>query len=244
MGEDQTKSALQHMDKAYFLSNKDFGVGTMYVLALKINKQTTKAYDLAKQIADVHPEAPQAKMLLATCATTIQKYDEALSNVETLLKIAPPNLPPKDRSAMLLLQAICHMYKGDHAKAIALLEKSLVIAPNFAVNLTTLGEAYLKSGDVKNAKLNFEKALAINPKIPKALYVKGIIAEKEGNSELAKKSFEDAYAYGKPRARDNGEDYYLVYLACEKLGKTAEAQSFKSDAAQLNYTYDAPWTAQ
>jgi Tfp pilus assembly protein PilF len=104
-----------------------------------------------------------------------------------------------------------------------------------------LGEAYLKTGETEKAGIALDKALAINPNYPKALYYKGIYFEKTGNSEEAQKSFQDGYTNGKRYLTNNGEDYYLMFLICQKISKSDEGKNYKAEAKKLLFTYDAPW---
>ena len=239
--ENKQRAAIEAMDKAYRLSQKDAGIGVLYALALKMNKQPMKAYELDKEMVAAHPRTPQLEIQLAVLDLTIQKYDEAMTILSSLEQNAPANLPSKDRSALLLMLGTCHLYKGNHQRAIETLERSLSITPNMATDLMVLGEACLKCGDLEKANRHLDAALSINPKIPSALYYRGICFGKAGNHERAQKAFEDAYKYGKQRLNDNGEDYYLMFLISQKLNKGAEAEGYRAEAKKLGFTYEAPW---
>jgi len=140
-----------------------------------------------------------------------------------------------------MMLGTCQLYKGNHTKAIKSLERSLSIDPRMTTDLMLLGEAYLKSGDLVKANTNLDQALARSPKITSALFYKGICAEKANDTATARKCFENAYTYQKLRLADNGEDYYLMFQICQKLSKDKEAESNKSEAAKLLFTYEAPW---
>lgn len=237
----EQQTAQEHMEKAFTLSHKDVGVGLMYALLLKANKQPMKAYELNKEMVALHPEVPQLKISLATVEMTIQKYDEAIAILDELQEIAPPNLPPDDKSMLLFMEGNCYLYKGDRAKAVRMLEQSIAISPKLSAAYSPLGEAYLKDGDLKNANKNLDKALAANPRFASALFYKGICAEKAGDNDQARKDFSDAYKYGKLRLGDNGEDYYFMFLVSRKLDKPDEAQSYRAEAEKLLFSYEAPW---
>ncbi len=223
------------------LSQKDVSVGCLYALALKANKQPLKAYELSKEMVKLHPDAPQLQILLATIDVTIQKYQEAITILETLERKAPANLRAEDKSALRFMAGTCFLYRGNHTKAIDILESALASTPKMAPTLTVLGEAYLKTGDLEKASVALDKALAINRGYPKALYYKGIYFEKTGNPEMAKKSFQDGYDNGKRYLGDNGEDYYLMFLICEKIAKNEEGNNYKTEAWRLLFSYEAPW---
>jgi tetratricopeptide (TPR) repeat protein len=240
LGQNQKEAALANFEIAYKNSNDDASIGALYALALKMNRQPLKAYELDKEMIATHPDVPQLQISLAALDITIQKYDEAIAILEALQQKAPANLAPQDKSALSLMQGTCYLYQGNHAKAIEALENSQSITPNMAVDLTVLGEAYLKNGDLEKAGATLDKALAVNPQIPSALYYKAVCDEKAGNTNAAQKHFQDAYLYGKQRLRDNGEDYYLMYLTSQKLAKNDEAITYKAEAGKLLFTYEAP----
>ena len=239
--QDKYQPAITNMEIAYTNSSKDVSVGVMYALALKMNMQPLKAYELDKEMLALHPGIPQLEISMATLEITIQKYDEALALIEVLLQKAPENLQALDKSVLFLMQGTCYLYKGNRAKAIELLQKDLSLTPNMAMDLTVLGEAFLKNGDLEKANEVLDKALAINQTIASALYYKGIIFEKAGNSTLSGKYFQDALIYGKQRLQDNGDDYYLMYLLCQKLSKADEGEKYKAEAEKLLFTHEAPW---
>jgi len=163
------------------------------------------------------PKDPLIHFALATCYTSQEKKEACVEE----MSIAYTN-SNKD-------SGIGTMY------AFAL------IMPKMAMDLTVLGEAYLKNGDLDKAGKALDEALAINPKIPSALYYKAVYCEKTGNAALAAKDFQDAYTYEKQRLEDNGEDYYLMFLICQKLDRNDEAETYKAEAAKLLFTFDAPW---
>lgn len=241
MGQNHGGAALTNFAVAYQNSNHDPSVGLLYALTLKMSRQPLKAYEVDKEMAAAHPDNPQIQVNLAALEMTIQKYDEAVAILEDLKQNEPADLAPGDRSALLLMLGTCYLYQGHHAKAIEALEKAESILPNMAVDLTVLGQAYLKNGDFTKADATLTRALSINPKIPPALYYQGICREKSGDTAGAQIDFQDAYQYGKPRLDDNGENHYLMYLICQKLGKDDEASVHKADAAKLSVTYEAPW---
>lgn len=241
MGQDQKEAALTNLDIAYKNSDKNASIGVMYALGLKMNKQPLKAYELDKELVALHPDVPQLQISLAALDITIQKYDEAIAILEALQQKAPANLEAQDKSVLFLMQGTCYLYKGYHSKAIETLENAESIMPGMAMDLTVLGEAYLKNGDLEKAGTALDKALAINSTIPSALYYRGVCFEKAGNSDAAQKDFQDAYTYGKQRLQDNGEDYYLMFLTSQKLAKNDEGNSYKAEAGKLSFTFEAPW---
>ena len=241
MSQNKGEAALTNLAIAYKNSDKNPSIGLLYGLTLKMNVQPLKAYEVDKEMAAAHPDVPQLQVNLATMEMTIQKYNEAAAILENVRQKAPDNLVAGDKSALLLMLGTCYLYQGQHAKAIEALENAESVMPGMAADLTVLGQAYLKNGDLTKANATLTKALSVNPTIPAALYYQGICREKNEDPIGAQKDFEDAYTYGKQRLDDNGENHYLMYLICQKLGKDEEAKKFKADAAKLLVTYEAPW---
>jgi tetratricopeptide (TPR) repeat protein len=212
----------------------------LYALALKMNKQPLKAYELDQEMVTLHPEVIRLQINLAAMDMTIQKYDEAAAILEALQQKEPANLAEQDKGSLLYMLGTCYLYQGHQDQAIAALEKARSIMP-YPVYLSVLGEAYLKNGNLESAGAVLDKALAKNPRIPAVLYYRGICHEKTGNAEMAQKDFQDAYTYGKQRLDDNGSNYYLMFLACQKLSKDEEGKTYKAEAETLLFTYEAPW---
>jgi tetratricopeptide (TPR) repeat protein len=241
MMQENKAMALRSLEKAYRYSNKNPQYGSAYALALKMNQQLDQAYRVSKELVEAHPQAPRLQIGLAVLDVTIQKYDEALSILDPLLRRAPKNLPGSDKATLLLMRGTCQLYKGQHQEAIRSLEESLSNFTNSAVIMNVLGHAYLKAGRVEQAQVMFDKTLKINPRIPSALFYRGLGYERAGQAAAAKKCFEDSYAFGKQRLDDNGENTYLMVMVCEKLSRPDEAAKYRKEAADLMFTYDAPW---
>jgi tetratricopeptide (TPR) repeat protein len=213
------------MEKAYMLSH-DTEIGLMYGLALKMNKQPLKACKLGEDMIAAHPDIPQLRMFFATVSVSVQKYDEALTSLRWISDHMPPSVPDKDKMTVFLLMGICYNYKGDHTNAVQKLQKAVLCLPNAVVPLNALGEA-----------------LKINPKFPPSLFYKGVCLERRGDVAGAETYFRDSLTHGKERLEigsDNGEDYYLVGLACDKLGMKDDAKAFRQKARELNFTFEAP----
>ncbi len=234
-------AAIPDMKIAYDNSHKNAGIAYMYVLALKMDKQPLKAYELGKEILKLHPGVPQFQISLATLDITIQKYDEARHLITEIQREGRGHLRAADKSVFFFMLGTCCLYQGEHTNAIRFLEQSQSIMPNMALNLTALGEAYLKNGNLHRAKAACDKALAINPRLSADLYDEGIIYERTGKPQKARKDFLQAYACGKQALHDDGEDYYLMYRICRKLSRANEAKRYKTEAKQLLFTYGAPW---
>ena len=211
------------------------------MLALKMNKQPEKAIQTAKTIANLHPDNAALKVEVATLEMTVQKYNDALTILEDLQSKAPENLDPREKSVLLFMLGNCYFYLGNYAKATDILNNATALTPKMVTANALIGELYLKTGNIGLASINLDKALAASPKYPSALFYKGVSLEKMGKPEQAQEYYLKAYQNQQRRLVDNGEDYFLMSLICQKMGKSEEAAQYKNEAAKLFYTYEAPW---
>lgn len=240
MMQNRLAAALPHMEIAYAKARQDVSIGRAYVLALKMNKQSLRAYEVNRELAADHPEDAVLRFSAAYIGMLIQKYDEAIVVFEDMRGKMPDTVDPKEKSTLMYALGTCYLYQGEHEKAIKALEEAVSLNPRAVVAQMMLAEAYLKSNDWPKAGETLDKVLAMNSQYPAALYWGGIIFEKAGQAEKAQKCFGDAYAYGKKRLQDNGSDYYLMSQVSEKLCKPDEAKTYKAEAAKLLFTHEAP----
>ena len=235
---------LKNLEKAHALAPKDAPIELSYVVALKMNKQPLKALGLLKELAGEYPNIAPVQYQLAQMDIIVQKYDDAIAIMEPILQKSPPILSDQDQSFYLYFLGKCYLYKGERDKAIDSLKHAVALTPLLDVAFCVLGEAYLKNDDPGEAGPALDQALALNPRSPAALYYKGIVLEKSGKADLAHASYQSAYANLKSQLDangENGEDYYLMFLICQKLSRSDEAAKNKAEAATLLYTFEAPW---
>ena len=237
----QSAAAADNLKSAYALSHKNLSVGLIYALALKNNRQPQAACQVAGEMAALHPDIPQVQIGLATLDMAVQKYAEAITVLETLQRRMPASFRDADRSELAFMLGTCHLYAGEPAKAIAALNQSLALTPRQAPVLAVLGEAWLKTGESAKAVVALDQVLAINPDHPAALYHRGLCYEQAGNPAAAQKCFQAGYGKEKPRLQEQGEDYYLMYLLCQKTGQAAEGEQCRAAAARLGFSFAAPW---
>lgn len=241
MEQDNKTEGLKNIEKAYQLMPDDPQIGALYVLALKMDKQPDRAIKVAKTVANLHPDNAALQVQVATLEMTVQRYGEALVILEDLEAKAPENLDPREKSVLLFMLGNCYFYSGNYAKATEVLNNAISLTPRMATANAVIGEIYVKTGNIDLASTNLDKALAVNPRYPGALFYKGICLEKSGKAELAQDYYLKAYQNQIRYLQDNGEDYFLMSLICQKIGKGDEAKRNRDEAAKLLYTYEAPW---
>jgi tetratricopeptide (TPR) repeat protein len=217
-------------------------VGLLYVLALKISKAPVEALSISEELSRANPEVVPLRVMFAANLMGIQEYGKAY---EMLIQLRTNNIPPpnKDYGTVLWMIGRCELYLGRHEDAVRSLEEALEYVNDAVTFLTSLGEAYVKTGDTARAKEKLTRALDLNASYPDALYWMGVCTEPE-DMPKAIAYFEKTLKEGEARLQtnsDNGADHYLLYLTCQKLGDLKKTEKYKKAAAELKVTFDAPW---
>lgn len=237
---DNAKS-VEHLKTAYN-SSGDAQIGFTYSLVLKINRQPTQAIAVIRELVTINPNLPQLRIALAMSLKGVQQYLEAYE-ILTASKRQVVRRPNEDYAVLLESLGECELYLGKHDQAIATLNDADSYLPDSARIVQSLSEALLKSNRTDDAEFQLHRALKLNESMPETHYCLGLILE-GGDANKARSHFERALMEGEKRMKinsDNGSDHYLLYLVCEKLGKNEEAEEYKKTAAELHYTYEAPW---
>ena len=174
------------------------------------------------QMTQQTPDYLPAWMRLAQQASLDGKYDEALAFVGRVL--ARDSTYPE----ALLLESRLRLAKGESAKAVAILEKSLKIYPASPQILHQLGLAYVAAGDFKKAIAVLKQALVLAPGYTDATVLLATLNMRMGDPdtsfsalvtvvrqhpELLQPRLLLAEAY---RAKNNPADALAVYDAIEK----------------------------
>ena len=237
-------ATLINIEKAYSLSLKNVHIGETYIDALVTNKQPLKAVETSKELLAMYPSDFALQQETAALEVFIQKYDDASAILEPLAQIPPWSLPDGDNETVLLNLGVCYLYEGHYSQAVDTFESLNKRYPPSVAVLTYLGETYIKSNNFEKGVSCIDQALSIAPDCPPTLFYKGVCLEKSGDLKAAQKSFEKAYALLKEFTDKNchaGGSYYLLFQISQKLSKNDEASKYKAEAAQLLFTYEAPW---
>jgi len=189
------------------------------------------------ELAPMHTEAPAALHMLAQTAlqrgdaASAERFGErgqalaswhAYHRVRRLQIREHPRDPlPRLGLAQLLLQA------KEFARARAVLDELLALAPEYAPGWFHLGEARRMLGDLAGAAEAYSRALALDPELALARYNRGVIALRAGREAEARADFETLVA------GPHGADPELVaaHLALARL----ELRAGNRTAAEARY---------
>ena len=106
-----------------------------------------------------------------TCKTT--KGEAALRACTEIIESGSAS--PADKSAALRNRGLTYDGQGDHDRAIAEYDKSLLLWPDYAEALNSRGFAYYEKSDYERAVADYDKAIELRPDYGLALTNRGLI---------------------------------------------------------------------
>ena len=237
MSED-VREALPYLEKAYITSRHNPAIGNTYSLALKIGKQPMKSMMIARQISEENPESPLLSFSYAMQLQAVQDYKEAIVAFKKSLEGIRSR---KERAIVYGRIGICELYQGQHQLAISLIEQAEKVDSGDVRRLVPYAEAYIKSGRTSEAKDVLRRLLKINGDVPGSLYWTAFILEAEGKPNARKYYRKALVAAEESLVEDSGAEHYLLFQICSKLGDNHKAEMYKKQAAELHFTFEAPW---
>ena len=131
------------------------------------------------------------------------------------------------------LAAICIYSKGNINEIINLLNKSLIIKPNYHLALHNLAKAYKGNKDLTNAISYYKKAIRIKPSYPESHYDLGVIYHEKGKLIDAISSYKKAIDF-KPSYH---EAHYNLGNAYKAKGDLNLAINSYQQAIKLNPSF-------
>jgi tetratricopeptide (TPR) repeat protein len=162
----------------YPSSLSQFADGDLY-LAMA---QTEDASNLKAGIAQMEqalakdkPSVPEFYFALGAAYSIDRQFEKAVPWYEEALQHRA-EYPPALRALAATLSSA-----DDLTRAAAAGEKAAVALPTDTSVLTTLGDVYLRQGNVDKAKAVLQRALTINPDLPEATAYLGMAVVREGN---------------------------------------------------------------
>ena len=114
------------------------------------------------------------------------KYEQALQEMETCIRLIPQNLPAYYKQGEIYLQ------QDRLDEAFKSFKMVLGIKPNWVYAYYGLGSVYLKRGELNAARATFEKAIRRNEKFAPAYFKLGQVLASENRFEEALKAYKDA----------------------------------------------------
>lgn len=201
--------------------------------------ETAKMY--LNQIVERYPDDIFAIFQLSLINSTTQRYEQAIDNLYTVLKI-----DPYYKLAYNSL-TFCHEQMGDYEQAIIAINKYIEIAPEEANPYDTRGLIYSNSGKLDKAIESYRIALEKNPDFSEALKRLGILYSFRREYKKADSMFERVISISGASRRAWVTLYQAVLLSRQgrldsclvaidrliKEGQTGEASGFFMSEAHL-----------
>jgi tetratricopeptide (TPR) repeat protein len=128
-----------------------------------------------RALANDRPSNPEFYFALGAAYSIDSQYDKAVPWYEEALR-HQAEYPPALRAMAATLASA-----GDLTRAAAAGERAAAVLPSDTFVLTTLGDVYLRQGNIGKAKVVLQHALTINPDLPEANVYLGMAADREGN---------------------------------------------------------------
>ncbi len=171
----------------------------------------------------------KAAMAEAVFALNQGRYDEAIEKAGKVLQAYPEQAAPANE----VLGAAWAM-KGDNAKGLEFLNKSVAANPKQATAITKIGDIYFSEKKYPEAKARFQKAVAADPALRLPWQRLGLIYESEGRLDDAQGAFEKGLEGADPRYVGIKLDLARIYVQtgqyakCRDLLEALQAQKVTS----------------
>ena len=201
----------------------------LYSMILKNSPQNQEAKLglLALKNLKVNKEPPQANIQSIVALYSSSKIQEALVDIEALVKDFP-NSP-----LLYNIRASCYKANGQINASIKDYEKAVTLKPDYAEAYYNLGITFRELGQLEAALKSYEKALAIKHEYPEAHNNLGSVLLDLGSLDSATDHFEWALAF-KPNYPEAHNNLGVVARKLEKLDKAIKSFN-KAIDIQPNY---------
>lgn len=161
-----------------------------------------------------HPKDGMLFYYKALVLKNLEKYDEALAELDKSISIGYPEVLAYDLKSFIYGE-----YKKDIEKQIYYAEKSIAIDPSNAEAYYLTAMAYKKKGDYNLALENINKAIKNDPEDYDSIYERALILNELGRKKEAAK---DLIKFLK-KYPNYSEGWYQLYLIYSFLDKKANA---------------------
>ena len=165
--EKQFERARNHFERAILLNPALEPAHTDLAVAfLSLQRPEDAAAVLDRARSEVPPSF-RLEYLSGVARTQLKRFDEALAAYQTAEKIGSTNRPPLTDHRFYFQVGAMLERKGDEARSIEYLEKSLELKPDFDEALNHLGYMWAEKGrNLPRARAMIEQALKAEPENP------------------------------------------------------------------------------
>ncbi|MBI1917793.1 MAG: tetratricopeptide repeat protein [Planctomycetes bacterium] len=166
-------------------------------------------------------------LALARVAQGKRAYQRYLPRAEELLEKASARDPGDLRAASQLVSVLGQ--SKQYAKALAVAEKLLAIAPQHEVTLRLAAQAATELGKLDEALALWDRLLAVNPRFPEGLFFQAVLLARTGRHKQSVEACRRLLALTPTRA----EPWVILAHCYVKLGETARAGEARRMAEAL-----------
>jgi tetratricopeptide (TPR) repeat protein len=127
-----------------------------------------------KRLIDDNKENVNARLALAEALTNMERFEEAVEQVEEAIKMAP------DEALAYTMRARLKLVEEDIKAALADLDQAIRLNPQDVVALMIRARLYLEEENLPAAKKDVETALLVSPGLIQGILIRSVIAAEEG----------------------------------------------------------------
>lgn len=178
------QAALDYCDEILKADPKNNGARFLRAIALVNLSKPDEARAVLTQLQQDEPNSPIAKLAMARLDLIQNHFPEAEKQFAALYKVGEPDLRPLDG-----LMAT-YIAENQPAKALAMLDKELAIAPDKPQLIARLAELNVRTGKYSAARDSYQKLLDKDPNSPHLNRRIGEISSLMGDRDTAIRSFQ------------------------------------------------------
>jgi serine/threonine protein kinase/tetratricopeptide (TPR) repeat protein len=149
---------------------------------------------------ELEPNNAHVRMERALACQRLHQYEKALADFSKVIELDPNSVTGNNNLAWLL--ATCPEVKlRDAGQAVALSEKAVQLAPNWAYGLNTLGVAQYRTGDWQAASEMLEKSIELRQGEPGFdWFFLAMAAQRQGHRDVARRHYDWAVEWVKQKS--------------------------------------------
>jgi len=228
LSQKRIKEAIQIAESAVKSNEQDAGFHTLLGGLYLADGQSDKASGSFRRSLELDSKSVGARLGLARVAISQKKEDEAISQLQAILKDRP------DQPTAVLLLTALYEKAGQYDQALPVLEAALKASPRQPAFGVQLGDIYLRKGRYDDAIALMSDLLSKYPELAEARLVRGQAYLNEGKGEAA---LNELLAVVKANPKSPGAHYFLA-RTYKALGRVPDARTEYQEALKLNPQFE------
>ncbi|MEO7331067.1 MAG: tetratricopeptide repeat protein, partial [Minicystis sp.] len=185
-GAGQHGEALANFRRAAQLDSDNLGALSGAGVCLMLARDWDGAIPWLTRAMRLHPQAPSLRVERALCFENLERYDEAVADLDVAITLAP------DDDESLYARGRCRPKSG-RTEEIADYTRALEIAPERADIWMARGRAHLENQALDEALADVTRAVELEPTDAKTHLFRALIHHAAGHPARAKESYDEAH---------------------------------------------------